>query len=116
MTLVTPDFPDDENGNVLRGMHADGDDMSLPRDIDFTVVLPDSDAVQEFGSRFYNLGLQVKAKKSGTVPELPWDVTLTVNMLPSYEDITAFEQKLEKVAIPLGGRNDGWGCFQVYVD
>src|SRR6188508_2128722 len=104
MNPVTLNFPNDENGNVLRGMHEDGDDMSQPRDIDFTVVLPNSDAVQEFGSRFYNLGLQVKAKKSGTVPELPWDVTVTVNMLPNYEDITAFEQKLEQVAVPLGGR------------
>lgn len=26
-----------------------------------------------------------------------------------YEDITAFEQKLEIAAKPLGGRNDGWG-------
>ncbi len=110
---MTVTFPDDDNGNVLRGMYEDGDDMSQPRDIDFTVVLPNSDAVQEFGSSFYNLGLQVKAKKSGTVPELPWDVTVTINMLPSYEDIIAFEQKLEKVAVPLGGRNDGWGCFQV---
>ena len=82
MTLSIPNFPDDDNGNALRGMQQDGDDLSQPRDIDFTVVLPDSDAVQEFGSRFYNLGLQVKAKKSGTVPELPWDVTVTVNMLP----------------------------------
>jgi hypothetical protein len=114
MTDVTQhNYPDDDNGNVLRGMLADGDDLSQPRDIGFTVVLPTSDAVQEFGSRFYNLGLQVKAKKSGTVPELPWDVTVTVNMLPSYEGITEFEQKLEKVAAPLGGRNDGWACFQV---
>jgi hypothetical protein len=63
MTLVTPNFPDDENGNVLRGMYEDGDDMLQPRDIDFTVVLPNSDTVQEFGRRFYSLGLQVKAKK-----------------------------------------------------
>jgi hypothetical protein len=106
-------FPDDENGNVLRRMYEDGDDLSQPRDIDFTVVLPDSDAVQEFGSYFYHHGLQVKAKKNNTVPELPWGVVVTINMLPSYDDITAFEQKLEKVAVPLGGRNDGWSCFQV---
>lgn len=106
-------FPDDENGNVLRGMQENGDDLSQPRDIDFTVVLPDSDAVQEFGSYFYNLGLQVKAKKNNTIPSLPWDVVVTVNMLPTYNEITAFEQKLEKVAMPLGGRNDGWGCFRV---
>jgi Regulator of ribonuclease activity B len=65
MTII---FPDDDNGNVLRGMYEDGDDLSQPRDIDFTVVLPNSDAVQEFGSRFYNLGLQVKAKKPALFP------------------------------------------------
>ena len=108
-----PDFPNDENGNVLRGMHEDGDDMSQPRDIDFTVVLPNSDVVQEFGNYFYNLGLQVKVKKTDTVPELPWDVVVTVNMLPTHDGITVFEEKLEKVAAPLGGRNDGWSCFQV---
>jgi hypothetical protein len=102
-----PVFPNDQNGNVLRRMQKDGDDLSQPRDINFTVVLPDSDAVQEFGSYFYNLGLQVKAKKNDTVPGLPWEVVVTVNMLPTYEDITDFEQKLEKVAVPLGGRNDG---------
>lgn len=109
----TPDFPDDENGNVLRGMHEDGDDMSQPRDIDFTVVLPNSDAVQEFGNYFYSLGLQVKVKKADTVPELPWDVVVTVNMLPTYEGITEFEERLKLVAAPLSGRNDGWGCYQV---
>jgi hypothetical protein len=110
---LTLDYPNDENGNVLRGMHEDGDDMSQPRDIDFTVVLPSSDAVQEFGNYFYSRGLAVKAKKSDMVAELPWDVVVTVNMLPTYEDIKIFEEKLEKVAVPLGGRSDGWSCFQV---
>jgi hypothetical protein len=108
-----PDFPNNENGSALRGMYEDGDDMSQSRDIDFTVVMPNSDAVQEFGRQFHQLGLKVKAKKSDAVPGLPWDVTVTINMLPSYETITTFEQKLEQAATPLGGRNDGWGCFQV---
>lgn len=107
------DFPNDKNGNVLRRMQEDCDDLSQPRDINFTVVLPDSDAVQEFGSYFYNLGLQVKAKKTNNVSALPWDVVVTINMLLTYDEITDFEVKLTKVAEPLGGRNDGWACFQV---
>lgn len=105
---VVPVFPNDKNGNVLRKMYEDGDDFSQSRDIDFTVVLPDSDAVQEFGSYFYHHGLQVKAKKNNSVQELPWDVVVTINMLPDYDDITAFERRLEEIAVPLGGRNDGW--------
>jgi len=103
----TPIFPDDENGNKLRRMYEDGEDLSKTRDIAFTVLLPDSDAVQEFGSYFYNLGLQVKAKRNDSGSGLPWNVVVTVNMLPNYEDIINFEKKLEEVAAPLGGRVDG---------
>jgi hypothetical protein len=38
-------FPNDENGDVLRRMHRDGDDLTKARDIEFTVgmrfMLPD---------------------------------------------------------------------------
>jgi hypothetical protein len=33
------EFPKDENGDVLRRMQADGDDLSKARDIDFTVTI-----------------------------------------------------------------------------
>ena len=108
-----PVFPDDENGNKLRRMYEDGEDLSQKRDIAFTVLLPDSDAVQEFGSYFYNLGLQVKAKRNDSGSGLPWNVVVTVNMLPTYETITDFEQKVEKVVVPLGGRSEGWRYSQV---
>jgi hypothetical protein len=44
-------FPDDENGQVLRYMAEQGDDLSKPRDIDFTVVMPDEDAAMTFSAR-----------------------------------------------------------------
>lgn len=105
-------FPNDENGDVLRRMHKSGDDLSKPRGIDFTVVLPDKTAVQAFGDRFHDLGYQVSAEKSNTVPELPWDVVVTKFMAPTHAGITQFESELHAVAGPLGGRNDGWGCFE----
>jgi hypothetical protein len=33
-------------------------------------------------------------------------------MLPVCETITEFELLLQSKASPLGGRNDGWGCFE----
>ncbi|MES2823921.1 MAG: ribonuclease E inhibitor RraB [Pseudomonadota bacterium] len=104
-------FPNDKDGNMLRGMHDKGDDLSIPRDIEFSVVFPDSNSVQEFGSYFYHLDFDVRAKKIGKVSSLPWSVIITLNIAPTYEGITAFQQKLEKVAAPLGGRNYGWSCF-----
>ena len=37
-------FPDDENGDVLRLMLKNGDDLSAPREIDFSVIFPTEDA------------------------------------------------------------------------
>jgi len=43
---------------------------------------------------------------------LSWDVVVKKHMLPTNASITAFERELQAVAAPLGGRNDGWGCFE----
>ncbi len=105
-------FPNDENGDVLRRMQRSGDDLSKPRDIDFNVVLPDKAAAQQFGNHFDALGYRVSAERSGTVVALPWDVVVVKHMLPTHAGITQFEALLGSVAAPLGGRNDGWGCFE----
>jgi hypothetical protein len=112
MTIKPSDFPADENGDVLRRMQRNGDDLSKPRDIDFTVVMPNEDSVHKFSDHFRKLGFQEKSEESDTVPELPWDVIVVKHMIPEHADITAFELQLEEIASPLGGRNDGWGCFE----
>ncbi len=105
-------FPADENGEVLRQMAESGDDLSKPRNIDFTVVLPSEAAAREFCAYFATAGHQVKVDETGTVPELPWDVVVVKHMLPTHTGIARFEEELEAVAESLGGRNDGWGCFE----
>jgi len=105
-------FPDDENGQVLRYMAEQGDDLSKPRDIDFTVVMPDEDAAMTFSARFANAAYRVKVNESCALPELPWDIVVVKHMLPTHAGIMDFESELDAIAAPLGGRNDGWGCFQ----
>jgi hypothetical protein len=107
-----PVFPEDENGEVLRQMHESGDDLSKPRDVDFTVVLPDKAAAQAFCDRFHGLGYKVSAKHTRTVAELPWDAVVVKHMIPTHLEITRLEDLLGQVASELGGRNDGWGCFE----
>lgn len=108
---MTSDFPDDENGDVLRRMLRNGDDLTIARDVDFSVVFPTEAAANEFAEQFGGLEFKVSVRKSDCEPELPWDVTVTSYMLPSHGGITEFEEKLQAAASPLGGRNDGWGCF-----
>lgn len=105
-------FPDDENGAVLRQMAESGDDLSKPRDVDFVVVMPSSKAAHDFSAYFEGLGYRVRVNETGTVPELPWDVVVVKHMVPTHAEITEFEQELEMAALRLGGRNDGWGCFE----
>jgi hypothetical protein len=85
---VIREFPDDENGAVLKGMHDGGDDLSRPRQIDFTVVFPGELQAQEFAGVFRRRSFEVSLKRSDVVPELPWDVTISSVMVPDHQAIT----------------------------
>ena len=55
MTDMASEFPDDENGDVLRRMLRNGDDCTKPRDIDFSVVFPSDSAAVKFADHFERL-------------------------------------------------------------
>ena len=107
-------FPisDNENGDVLFRMASHGDDLSKPRDINFSVVFNGKAEVQQFVENFRKLGFEIGSVKSHGLIRRTYDVTVTTHMIPSYDAITSFEQKIENAATTLGGKNDGWGCFQ----
>ena len=92
-------------------MVTQGDDLSHPRNIEFTVVFPDENTALQFADHFRALGLAVSVERSGTAQDFPWDVIVVKNMVPSYEGIGAFEVSLQQAAETLGGHNDGWGMF-----
>lgn len=62
-------FPDDENGDVLRRMERDGDDLNISRDIDFSVVFPREAEAEEFVMQIRELGVKASLRKSNCVPE-----------------------------------------------
>ena len=104
-------YPDDENGDVLRRMEANGDNLSRPRDIDFSVVFPNENAAQEFAKHFQNGGYKATVSFAQVKPDHPWDVLVVKQMIPSHSAITEFENELQQIASNLDGYNDGWGCF-----
>ena len=108
--MVGP-FPNDDNGDVLRRMEENGDDLTRPRDIEFTVVFLTQEFADAFADHFRRLGHRVSVEETNSVPELPWDVVVVKHMVPSHNEISEFEDTLSTFASPLGGRNDGWGCF-----
>ncbi len=104
-------YPDDDNGDVLRRMEKQGDDLTLARDIDFSVVFPVEHAAERFAEHFRALGLAVSVYFAETTAECPWNVNVVKLMTPSHQEIGDFEEILQNVANTLGGHNDGWGCF-----
>lgn len=104
-------FPEDENGDVLWRMARSGDDLCRERPIHFSVVFLSARGREEFLARLEEEGLEGRPEAESPAYE-PFDVTVTKVMRPTHADVTAFEQRLLRLAGPLGGRNDGWGCFQ----
>lgn len=104
-------YPNDANGEALRRMEAQGDDLTRPRDIDFTVAFADANSAEQFAEHFRGLGHKVSVEPTEADPDFPWDAVVVQHIVPSYDGITNFEKLLQSIADGWGGHNDGWGCF-----
>ncbi|GAB1595290.1 ribonuclease E inhibitor RraB [Lysobacter claricitrinus] len=102
-------IPDDENGDVLRAMVEDGDDLTIPRDIDFHLVFGENDASRAFtdaANRLPDLLVTAPAVDEEGI----WQVVVTRHMAAKHADITKLEHDLTVLAESFGGYPDGWEC------
>ena len=108
-TLQSALLPDDENGDVLRAMLEDGDDLTMAREIDFQLVFGEEAAAQAFAAAAQALpDLLVSAPE--LVEEGIWQVSASRHMVPRHGEITKLEQALTVLAESFGGYPDGWEC------
>jgi len=106
-------IPDDENGQVLRRMLEAGDDLAVPRGIEFFHVFADEAGALAFAGAASALpDLAVEAPEVDD--EGIWEVCATRVMAPSHAAITALEATLAQLAGEHGGYPDGWGCMQAH--
>lgn len=110
MTSQQATFPDDENGDVLRQMAEQGDNLEIPREIDFSVIFPTEEAALKFAVVLLRNGQKVSFSEYEEHDELPWQVQAHAYMVPSHENISGYEGLLGEEAAPFAGQNDGWGC------
>ena len=106
-----PKFPADENGQVLRRMFEDGDDLTRPRNVDFCFVFPDRkralDFIRSVNDRDLENCLSFYEEKNS------WQVIVKRYMVPDHGGITGMELALTKKAEIYGGTADGWGCMRL---
>jgi Regulator of ribonuclease activity B len=104
-------FPDDENGDILWNMGQDGDNLSVPREIDFSVIFPTEDAATKFAVLLLKNDQKVSLSPYVANKKFPWQVQAHPMMLPTHGNVSNYEKQLGDDASKFGGRNDGWGCF-----
>jgi hypothetical protein len=108
---VAPTFPDDENGEVLRRMFEQGDDLSKPRIVDFCFAFADRAQALEFAAIVEERDLEVCICYYKELDG--WQAIVKRHMVPTHGEITSLELSLTNRAVSVGGKADGWGCMQV---
>jgi hypothetical protein len=103
------EFPDDENGDVLRAMAARGIDLMSPRLVDFEHCFPDEAAARGFFEAVAETVFAAELLAPEPEDERGWEVQCRERMIPSHAAITQTEQRLADVAAQFGGHADGWG-------
>ena len=107
-------FPDDDNGDVLRRMQEHGFDFSKEHVVDFHAVLATEEAADKI-ARMY-----VEDHKAGNrlenIETKPHEVggmrlDLAKRMIVTHESVTEFESLLESRVSQFEGYLDGWGVL-----
>lgn len=103
-------YPEDENGDVLWNMLQDGDDLSIPREVDFALIFPTEDVAIAFAVHLLKNEQKVSFARYEGNDEFPWQILVHPLMVPTHHNIAGFEGLLGTEAVPYSGRLDGWGC------
>lgn len=107
----TATFPDDENGDVLRRMSSHGDNLDMPRNVDFEHIFRSVEAALAFTAEIVNQTDTVSINWYDA--RASWNVRVTRHMRPTHQGITVLELSLDQAARKHGGSADGWGCMRV---
>ena len=108
-------FPDDENGDVLRRMAASGFDFGPPHDVDFYAVFPARADAMLVARQLIEADAREMALagvSTNGAPEGGTELKVVRNMLVTHEGVTAFERRLGDLCAAYSGRLDGWGVMQ----
>ena len=118
------DYPNDDDGNVLADIAAQGVDMTQPLDIEFPVSAPDEASANAIDKVLTDAGYECLVEyDDGEQDEDDeteeddeefgpmWTVYVNVEMIPEYDEIIRIQADLDRLSGPLGGICDGWGVM-----
>lgn len=103
-------FPNDDNGDVLWEMHQDGDDLTEPHEIEFSIVFDSKEKAHQGALYLLDQEQKISLYNDEEEPD-EWTIVIYVLMQPIYQDIVDLEEWITKIAEQNSGEYDGWGCF-----
>lgn len=118
MTRDYEQFPDNDNGNVLWQMVEDGNDLTEPHEVEFSIVFEKQEQVEKCALHL----LHQEQKISLYQEELHsdgsdmWVLNIHINMMLEYNDIADLEEWMTRIAQEFDGEYDGWGCMSYIYD
>ncbi len=105
------DFPNTEDGEVLREMHQAGMDLTTPHNVDFFINFSKKRNAEKMQA-------EVEANNSNGRFSLMenenhdgWVLCCTIAMIPSHDDIVEVERAFDKIAANHQRESDGWGVL-----
>lgn len=111
-------FPNDDNGNLLWQMVEEGNDLTEPYEVEFSIVFVRQEQAEACALAL----LRQEQKISMFQEELHsdgsdlWVLNIHVNMILEHEDIRDLEEWITRIAEESGGEYDGWGCMSYIYD
>ena len=109
MNMVSTDWPQDADGDVLRRMHSAGFDFSKPCLIDFNVDFenwpPSEDAIQTLELQYPS------AKVYSPVSGESGHIQFQLFELLSYRLVVETQEHVSTLMAPYGGSCESWGIL-----
>lgn len=104
---MSVDYPNDADGDAIRRVASDGNNMDQPMSVDFPVVLPDEVSAQRFAELAKPHGYESRLYKDEEAEG--WDIICVKEMILTYDAVIAVQDKMNVLSKPPGGYSDGWG-------
>lgn len=111
MTRDFEQFPDDDNGNVLWQMAEDGNDLSLPYEVEYSIIFAEQQQAEQCALFLLHQEQKVSLYEEEEGESRYWVVSAYIELIPMHEDITDLEQWFIRIADKFAGEYDGWGCI-----
>lgn len=100
-------FPKDEIGNTLWEMQEKGEDLSVEREIEFSMLFPSEESALKFGQVLLENNQKLSFTPFEQNESLPWEITAYPFMAATYDNIINYQTLLVSSADPLNGVFDG---------